>query len=216
MNIKVHRLSEDYICTGNTNAEIDLETTFNTIIENELLDSILEIFPEYKNRNISVKVEWIYEGYRVFIYGVKFLDDEVEKLLTTIAPLTLLDYCDLFWDIDKTRKQYTGILLAYDYKNFHKISVNNSSFIALTHGGISQFLERTNIKYSNSDIPELKAFADIDFSYIHKDELEITKERLKKSLSEPKKNFSDSDMVKTKIIGKIRRKQANIHHYSRL
>lgn len=211
MNIKIYKISNDYICTGSTNAEIDIEKTINTIIENEILSSLLGLFPEYENRNLSVNVEWIYEGYRVFIYGVKLLEDEVEKLLTTIAPLTLLDYCDLFWDVDKSKKQYTGILLAYDVKNFYKINIENHSFIALTHGGISQFLERTSKQYTDSDNPELKAFANIDFAYIHQDELEITRERLKHSLSQT--NNKKSEMIRTRVVGKIQRKMSNMSSF---
>lgn len=205
MKINIYKLSGDYVCTGHSENEFDIEAACNSVFEKELVDTLYDLYPEYKNRDITVKTEWIYEGYRLFIYGVKLSEEEVENLLTTITPVAILDYCDLFWDIDKFRKQYTGVLLAYDMKNYHRVTFENHSFITLTHGGLEKFLNKVSMGTVFNENDSFTSLAKTTFSYIHDEDLEVTRQKLKGEMFEP---------VKTKVVGKIHSKLNNKRRYS--
>lgn len=206
MKINIYKMSGDYVCTGKSDIEFDVEAACNHVFERELIEELLKLYPEYKDNEISVKTEWIYEGYRLFIYGVELSEEQVETLLTTITPVSILDYCDLFWDIDKFRKKYTGILLAYDMKNYHRIKTDKASFITLTHGGLDKFLKKISIDTSYSEDTSFSALAETVFSYIHNEDLEVTRQKLKGEIFEP---------VRTKVIGKIHSKLNNGKRLSR-
>lgn len=205
MKVNIYKLSGDYVCTGNSETEFDIEAACNYVFERKLLDTLYNLYPKYQGIDISVKTEWIYEGYRLFIYGVKLSEDEVENILSTITPVSILDYCELYWDTDKFYKQYTGILLAYDMKNYHRVTTEKYSFITLTYGGLEKFLKKISVDTTfNEDSPFI-SLAKTTFSYVREEDLEVTRQKLKGELIKP---------VKTKVIGKIHSKINRKNHLS--
>lgn len=195
----IFKLNGDYDCTVTDIA--GLEGLCEEIVIEELEDKIKETL----NREAEVKVSWVYDGYRVFVKD-KLTETEVQDVVYSLDPLKQIDTCNMFWDV-KDNKNYTGILLAYDYKHYLRVLTDSHSFIILANKGLDEFMRRLALKYAFID-PKLELKYEKDRSYEKKvlgeklkgvefkAEVKVEKERITgrmhvRDKTNPRGNFDD-------------------------
>ena len=197
MNIDVYNMNEEYVCSGTAELEksADFEELCNTVIENGIRETLIEYDPKFAEIVDEVRVDWGYSGYKVFIFGVHLTEEQVKDILNTIDDVNSIGFCELFWEKVAEKRTYTGVVLAYDAKHFHRIRQEGYSFVAFTYKNISYFLDLFSVRYTFENPQIAKILTQIQFRHDKIRERESLKQKMRGVLVMPKVDMNRKKML---------------------
>lgn len=178
MNVNIFKLDGDYKCSAYSDKEFSLEEACNQVMEEELHDLLCKEVPRMANEDIRIKVAWVYEGFQVFVLGTKLTEEEIDSFVLALDPIKRIRLCSMFWEI-RDKNTYTGILLNYDNKHYHRFMVDHESFIVLTYEGFDAFIEKLALDRNFHDPEMAMLLAKLKFAYDGKAEREIVRQKMR-------------------------------------